>query len=186
VIHMKYLVCITGASGSIYGVRCIEELKKTNHHVHCIVSENAKEIITFEIGKNIDDVKKMTDCVYENTDLFAAPASGSFDLDAMIVVPCSLKTLSAISNGYGDTLITRAATCRLKEGKPLILVLRETPLDLPALRNTVAAKEAGATILPAMPGFYHKPKTLDDLVNFVVGKILDQLNIKHTLYQRWK
>jgi len=177
---------MTGASGSVYAVRLLEELRKAKHTVYLIVSESAKEILPFETGKTVEDLNFHVDKTYDNTDLFAGPASGSFPLDAMMVVPCSLKTLSAIANGYGDTLITRAATCRLKEEKSLILVPRETPLDLPALRNMVHAKEAGATILPAMPGFYHKPKKMDDVVDFIVGKILDQLDIKHSLYKRWK
>jgi 4-hydroxy-3-polyprenylbenzoate decarboxylase len=183
---MDILVCITGASGSMYGVRLIAELKKTKHTVHCIISESGKEILTFETGITIEHLKKHVDVYYENSDLFAAPASGSFPLDAMVVVPCSMKTLSAIANGYGDTLISRAGTCRLKEEKPLILVPRETPVDLAGLRNMVHVREAGATILPAMPGFYHKPTTIDDMVNFIVGKILDHLNIKHSLFPKWK
>lgn len=183
---MKLLVSITGASGSIYGFRLIEELVNHDHEVHLIVSESAQEILTFETGKTVDELKKMVSKYYENNDLFAAPASGSFPFDAMIVVPCSLKTLAAIANGYGDALITRAATCRLKEEKPLILVPRETPLDLPALRNMVHLKEAGATLLPAMPGFYHKPQSLENIVDFIVGKIFDQLHIKHALFKRWE
>jgi len=183
---MNILVCITGASGSIYGVRLIEELKKTNHTLHLILSDSGKEILTFETGKTVEDLKKKIDYYYENNDLFAAPASGSFQLDAMIILPCSMKTLSAIAHGYGDTLISRAATCRLKEEKPLILVPRETPIDLTGLRNMVQAREAGATILPAMPGFYHKPTTIDDMVKFIVGKIFDQLSMKHALYKPWK
>ena len=118
--------------------------------------------------------------------MFAGPASGSFKLDAMIVCPCSMKTLSAIANGYGDTLTSRAASCILKEGKNLILVPRETPLSLPFIQNIEKINLAGATILPAMPGFYYKPKEIDDIVDFIVGKILDQLNINHSLFERWK
>ena len=118
--------------------------------------------------------------------MFSGPASGSFKLDSMMICPCSMKTLSAIANGYGDTLTSRAAICTLKEEQKLVLVLRETPLDYASIKNMEKAKVGGATILPAMPGFYHKPKNIDDLVDFIVGKILDQLDIKHSLFKRWK
>jgi 4-hydroxy-3-polyprenylbenzoate decarboxylase len=123
--------------------------------------------------------------VYENDDEFAGPASGSYPVDAMIIVPCSMKTLSAVSNGYCNTLISRAASCMLKENKLLILTPRETPVDLPFLKNMMIAKQAGAVVLPAMPGFYHKPKSVEEMVDFIVGKILDQLHIAHSLYLKW-
>jgi len=183
---MKILLCIGGASGSIYGIRLLEELKKNNVEVHLVVSDGAKKIIEHETSFKFKDLKKRADYCYENNDLFAGPASGSFELDAMIVCPCSMKTLSAIANGYGDTLTSRAASCQLKEERKLVLVIRETPLDLPGIENMKKAKLAGASVLPAMPGFYHKPKKIEDLVYFIVGKILDQLGISHDLFERWK
>ena len=140
----------------------------------------------YETKHSFNDLKNKASFCYDNKNLFAAPASGSFQLDGMIVCPCSMKTLSAIANGYSDTLISRAASCCLKENKKLILVTRETPLDLPGIKNMLAAKEAGSVILPAMPGFYHKPKKIADLVDFIVGKILDQLDVNHSLFKRWK
>ena len=183
---MKILLSIGGASGSIYGIRLLEELKKSGNEVHLILSDGAKKILKLESSYTFDMVKKTADFYYDNSDLFAGPASGSFQLDGMIVAPCSMKTLSAVANGYSDTLTSRAASCCLKEGCKLILVIRETPLNLPSIKNMLAAKQSGAIILPAMPGFYHKPKRIEDLVDFIVGKILDQLDIKHSLFKRWK
>ena len=183
---MKVLLSIGGASGSIYGVRLFEELLKSKVEVHLVASDGAKKILEHETKYTYADLKKKADFCYDNDDLFAGPASGSFKLDAMLVCPCSMKTLSAIANGYGDKLTSRAAICTLKEERKLILVIRETPLDLPSIKNMLAAKQAGATILPAMPGFYHKPKKIDDLVDFIVGKILDQLEIGHSLFKRWE
>jgi 4-hydroxy-3-polyprenylbenzoate decarboxylase len=182
---MKVLLSIGGASGSIYGIRLFEELLKAGIEVHLIVSEGAKKIIEHETNYTFNDLKKKANFHYDNSDMFAGPASGSFEIDAMVICPCSMKTLSAIANGYADTLTSRAASCFLKEERKLILVPRETPLNLPSIKNMENAKLAGATILPAMPGFYHKPKKIDDLVDFIVGKVLDQLKIKHTLFKRW-
>jgi len=183
---MKILLSIGGASGSIYGVRLFEELKKTRNELHLVVSEGAKKILEHETKYTYDNLKNEADFCYENNDLFAGPASGSFHLDGMIIAPCSMKTLSAVANGYSGTLTSRAASCCLKEGRKLVLVIRETPLDLPGIKNMLSAKQAGAIILPAMPGFYHKPKKIEDLVDFIVGKVLDQLEIKHSLFKRWK
>jgi flavin prenyltransferase len=180
------LIGISGASGSIYAIRLLRFLDKTDVTVSLVVSHGAKDIIKHENDITYEEVYSLADVVYENNDLFAGPASGSFPLDGMVIVPCSMKTLSAIAHGYADTLMTRASTCMLKEKKPLILIPRETPIDFPGLQNMMLCHQAGAQILPAMPGFYHHPKTLDDLVDFIVGKILDQLRIPHNLYQRWK
>jgi 4-hydroxy-3-polyprenylbenzoate decarboxylase len=183
---MKVLLSIGGASGTIYGIRLLEELKKSNVEVHLIVTDGAIKIIEYETELKFENIKKIADFYYDNSDIFAKPASGSFQMDAMIVAPCSMKTLSAIANGYCDKLTSRAASCFLKEERKLILMIRETPLDLPGIKNMLSAKQAGASILPAMPGFYHKPKKLDDLVDFIVGKTLDQLYIKHSLFKRWE
>ena len=183
---MRLLLSIGGASGSIYGVRLLEELVKSGVELHLVVSDGGKKILEHETNYRFNDLKKKASFCYSNNDLFAGPASGSFQLDGMVVCPCSMKTLSAIANGYGDTLTSRVASCCLKEDRKLVLVVRETPLDLPGIKNMLSAKEAGAVILPAMPGFYHKPKKIEDLVDFIVGKVLDQLNIKHSLFKRWK
>ena len=183
---MKYLVSIGGASGSIYGIRLLQELQKTPHETHLVISERAKKILPNETSYALSILKTYAHVVYENTDLYAGPASGSFPLDGMIIIPCSMKTLSAIAHGYGDTLTSRAASCCLKEGRKVILVLRETPLDLPGITNMLTAKQSGAVILPAMPAFYHKPERIDDLIDFIVGKVFDQLGLPNSLFRRWK
>lgn len=183
---MRVLLSISGASGSIYGIRLLEELVRSSNEVHLIVSESGKKILEHETDYTCNDLKKKANFYYNNNDLFAAPASGSFQMNAMIIVPCSMKTLSAIANGFSDTLISRAASCCLKEGKKLVLVIRETPLDLPGIKNILAAKQSGAVILPAMPAFYHKPDEIRELINFIIGKIYDQLGLKHNLFKRWE
>lgn len=182
---MRLIVAITGASGAIYALRLLEELKKREITVFLIVSENGEKIMERECNIKRHELEKLVDRLYANDDFFSPLASGTFIVDGMVVVPCSVKSLSSIANGYADTLISRSAINCLKEGKKLILVIRETPLDLSTIRNMLLAKEGGAVILPAMPAFYHEPKTIDDLINFVVGKILDQLNIEHNLFYRW-
>lgn len=183
---MKILLSIGGASGSIYGVRLLEELIKSGVEVHLTVSNSGKRILEHETGHNYGNLKKKADICYDNNNLFAAPASGSFQLDAAVIAPCSMKTLSAIANGYGDTLTSRVASCCLKEGRMLVLVIRETPLDLPGIKNMLIAKQSGAVILPAMPGFYHKPEKIKELVDFIIGKVLDQLGLEHNLFKRWE
>ena len=183
---MKILIGITGASGSIYGIRLVEELQKIGAEIHLIVSEEAEKIIKFETDYRLKHFDKFIHKKYNNNDLFAPPSSGSFKSDGMIISPCSIKTLSSIANGYCNNLISRSALCCLKEGRKLVLVLRETPLDLISIENMKKAKINGAIILPAMPAFYHSPNNIDDLVNYIVGKILDQFNIEHNIYNRWK
>ncbi|MFQ6088974.1 MAG: UbiX family flavin prenyltransferase [Candidatus Methanofastidiosia archaeon] len=179
---MKIVLGITGASGVIYGVRLLEELRE--NEVHLIISEAGKLILKNET--NYDLSKLENSCKsYKNNDLEAPPASGSFLFDAFVVCPCSANTLSKIANGISDNLITRIASVALKEKRELVLVLRETPLSQVHLENMLKLSKLGVCILPAMPGFYHSPKTLDDLVDFVVGKILDFLGIENEKFRRW-
>lgn len=182
---MRLIIGISGASGVIYAIRLLEELKKRNVETIVVISKIAEKIMENECNMKKEDIKKLADRLYENDDFLSPLASGSFKVDGMVIVPCSVKTLSGIANGYADTVITRAAINCLKEGRRLILVLRETPLDLATIKNMLAVKQGGAVLLPAMPAFYHKPETVDDIVNFIVGKILDQLNIEHNLFRRW-
>lgn len=182
----KLLIGISGASGSLYGIRLLQILKEYPMKTYLIISSGGQSIITHETSYSLDTIRTLAERIYDDSDLLAGPASGSFQIDAMVIAPCSMKTLSAIAHGYSSTLISRSASCMLKEGRPLILTLRETPLDLCSLENMIQAKKDGAIILPAMPGFYHNPKNIDDLIDFIVGKILDQLRLDHDLFQRWK
>jgi 4-hydroxy-3-polyprenylbenzoate decarboxylase len=183
---MKFLIGITGASGSIYGIRLMQELKKIGMENYLIISEKAEDIIKYETNYTIKGIEEFAVKRYDNNDLFAAPSSGSFELNGMVISPCSLKTLSSIANGFCDNLISRSAICCLKEGRKLVMVLRETPLDLSSINNMKKAKLGGVIILPAMPAFYYLPKNIDDIIDFIVGKILDQLEIKHNMFNRWK
>lgn len=167
-----------------YGIRLLEVLNG-NVETHLIISPPGRELIEHETKVTASDVLKKATFHYEDDDFLAPVASGSFRFDAMVIVPCTMKTLSAVANGYADTLIGRAAEVTLKEGRKLILVTREMPLSLVDLNNMVKAKQAGAVIMPACPGFYNKPKTIDDLLNNVVSRILDQVGIDNELIQRW-
>jgi 4-hydroxy-3-polyprenylbenzoate decarboxylase len=156
-----------------------------NVETHLILTPAGRENILLETEYGIEYVESLASACYSHMDMDAAVSSGSFQTDGMVVVPCSMKTLAGIAHGYEENLLIRAALVTLKERRPLVLVPRETPVAIPHLKNMLLAAQAGAVILPAMPGFYHKPKTVDDLVNHVVGKILDVLGIKHELYKRW-
>lgn len=182
---MKILLSMTGASGVIYGVRLLEVLKKTPHHVSLITSEWAMRTLELETEYSQEYVSSLADVQYKNSDLAAPVSSGSYGVDATIIAPCSMKTLSNVASGNSETLIVRTADVALKERKPLLLMIRETPLSLIHLRNMVAVTEAGGILIPPMPAFYTKPATIDDLVNQSVGKVLDNLGISHELYKRW-
>lgn len=184
--HDKIVIGFSGASGIIYGIRLLEILHSINIQTYLIISEWAKKNIEIETDKNLEYVKSLSSVNYDNFRLDASVSSGSFLHDGMVIVPCSMKSLSSIANGYDDTLISRAASVTLKESRKLIIVPRETPLSRIHLENMVKLQEAGAIILPAMPGFYHKPSTIEEIIDHLVGKILDQLNIKHDLFKRWK
>ena len=179
---MRYLVAITGSSGSVYGVRLLRALKGEKM---LIVSEMGWKIIEHELRLKPEEVLVLADRAFEDSDLFAPPSSGTFAYDAMIIVPCSASTLAKIANGIADTLITRAASVCLKEGRRLILVPRETPISAIMLENELKLARLGVTILPANPGFYSGPQSVEDLVDFVVGKVLDQLGQQHDLFKRW-
>jgi 4-hydroxy-3-polyprenylbenzoate decarboxylase len=184
--YEKIVIGFSGASGIIYGIRLLEILHSINIQTYLIISEWAKKNIEIETDKTLEYVKSLSSIIYDNFKLDASVSSGSFLHDGMVIVPCSMKSLSSIANGYDDTLISRAASVTLKESRKLILVPRETPLSRIHLENMIKLQEAGAVILPAMPGFYHRPSTIDEIVDHLVGKILDQLKIKHDLFSRWK
>ncbi len=181
---MRIVVAMTGASGIMYGVRILESLKG-KAETALIMSDAARKILEIETDLRTDEIRALADRVHENDEMDAPIASGSHTFDAMIVAPCSMKTLSGIAVGYADTLITRAADVCLKEERRLILVPREAPLSLIHIENLLRVKQAGASILPASPAFYPRPEVLDDIYNFIAGRALDLLGIEHNLYKRW-
>lgn len=187
----KYIVGITGASGSIYGIRLIEELLKAGNEVHIIITDSGKKVMKYETDYDTDSLlNRFKDSssnikVHDVENLFAPTASGSFKTDGMIIMPCSMSTLGEISNGVSKNLLGRSSDVCLKERRKLIIVPRETPFNTIHLKNMINLSEAGAIILPAMPGFYHIPKSLEDIINFVVGKVLDALDIENNLFEKW-
>lgn len=181
---MRIVVGITGASGSIYGVRLLEVLSGLGHELHTVVTRSGEKVMEHECGVQREGLRRFGR-LYDVDDLFAPIASGSFRVDACAIIPCSMRTAGAISNGIADNLLTRSADVALKEGRRLILVPREAPLSAIHLDNLARLAHAGARIVPASPAFYHRPKTMDELVDFVVGKVLDVLEIPHNLFARW-
>jgi 4-hydroxy-3-polyprenylbenzoate decarboxylase len=195
----RYVVAITGASGAMYGVRTVAALLERGCTVELLVSEFGRRLLRDELGDEaaVDRLLPYLESRYgagvhqgaltlhSNRDLGATIASGSQPVRGMVIVPCSMKSLAGVAHGLSRNLVERAADVCLKERKPLVVVPRETPMSLPQLRNMVACAEAGAIVLPAMPAFYQRPRTLDDLADFLAGKILAVLGIEHDLYPAW-
>jgi len=179
---VRTIVALTGASGSVYGTRLLESLPG---HKTVIVSDDAQQIAEQETGMDRAEIEALGDAHYSNSDLAAPVSSGSFTFDAMVIAPCSASTMSKIACGIADNLITRAASVALKERRKLVLVVRETPLSTIHLSNMERLSATGAVILPACPAFYPEPRTVDDMVDFVVGRVLDVLGLENDLYKRW-
>lgn len=181
---MRVIIAVTGASGITLADKLLKFLKITKYEIHLIISESANKVIKHELPEF--HAEKLADFLYKEDDLEARISSSSYRVDAMVIIPCSMKTLSAIANGFSDNLITRSAENILKLGKRLVVVPRDTPLTLAAIDNMKKLKLAGAVILPPNMAYYYKPRTVDDVTNFFVGKILDVLDIEHKLYKKWK
>lgn len=188
----KIVVGITGASGSIYAKRLVEVLVELGIQTNVVATEKGKQVFEFELSLNLETwieelSKKYSNLKLEdNNNLFSGVASGSNKYDAVIILPCSMGTMAEISHGLSRNLLCRAADVALKEGRKLIIVPRETPLNTIHLENMCRLSKIGATIIPAMPGFYHHPKTIDDLVDFLIGKILDYIGIENNLFKKWE
>jgi flavin prenyltransferase len=199
-LRHSFAVAITGASGAIYATRTMAALLERGCHVELVVSDYGRRLLRDELGEGAaldklmdflagkygDGVRQGTMTLYSNKDLGAKIASGSQGCEGMVVVPCSMKTLAGIAHGLSRNLVERAADVMLKERRTLIIVPRETPMSLPQLKNMVLCAEAGAMIMPAMPAFYQMPQTLDDLADFMAGKILSALGFPHQLYPEWQ
>jgi 4-hydroxy-3-polyprenylbenzoate decarboxylase len=183
---LRLVVAVTGASGVIYGKRLLEVLREKKVETHLIVSKAAEKVVEHELKLAKKDLEKLATFTYNTDDLNAPFMSGSFKTDGMIIVPCTMKTLAGIACGYADNLILRAADVTIKEHRKLVIVPRETPLSVIHLRNMLTVAELDVSVVPAMPAYYHNPKKIDDLIDFMVGKILDCLGIEHKLFKRWK
>ena len=185
----RLIVGISGASGAIYGVRLLQVLRDVaGVETHLVMSQAARQTLSLETDLSLRDVQALADVVHYARDIAASISSGSFKTAGMVILPCSIKTLSGIVNSYTDTLVTRAADVVLKERRPLVLCVRETPLHLGHLRLMTQAAELGAVIMPPVPAFYHRPQTLDDVINQTVNRVLDQFDIDlpEDLFTRWQ
>ena len=183
----RIVVGISGASGALIGVRLLAALRRLGtHQTHLIVSASGAVTAAQELGVTRGDLERLADVVYNVRDIGAAVASGSFITAGMVIAPCSMKTLAGVANGFADNLLTRAADVMLKERRRLVLVARETPLNLAHLRNMTLATEMGAIVMPPVPAFYAHPKTIEDVVDHTVGRILDLFGIEHgEIARRW-
>jgi flavin prenyltransferase len=182
---MKLVIGMTGSTGVIYGVRILEVLKQYNIQTHLVITEWAKKCLAMETDYKLDHLKSLATEYSDDSNLASGISSGTYRHDGMIVIPCSMKTLSSIANGYDETLVARAAGVTLKESRKLVLVTRETPLTAINLENMLKLARLGVVILPPVPGFYTKPKSIEQIIDHTVGKCLDQFNIDHDLYKRW-
>lgn len=185
----RLIVGISGASGAIYGVRLLQVLRDVaDVETHLVMSQAARQTLSLETDYSLRDVQALADVVHDARDIAASISSGSFKTGGMVILPCSIKTLSGIVNSYTDTLVTRAADVVLKERRPLVLCVRETPLHLGHLRLMTQAAELGAVIMPPVPAFYHRPQSLDDIINQTVNRVIDQFDIElpDDLFARWQ
>jgi len=180
----RVIVGISGASGVIYGIRMLEVLQSQTE-THLIITEQAKKIIAMETQYTLDQIESLASFVHSDGDLFSPLASGSFITEGVIIIPCSIKTLSAVANCYSNSLLTRAADVNLKERRRVVLVVRETPLTSGHLRLMSQVTEMGGIILPPIPAFYHQPKTMADIIDQTIGKVLDLFSIQNSLFKRW-
>jgi flavin prenyltransferase len=182
---MKLVIGVTGSTGVIYGIRILEVLKQCKIQTHLVITEWAKKCLVMETDYKLDQLKSLATEYSDDSNLASGISSGTYRHDGMIVIPCSMKTLSSIANGYDETLVARAAGVTLKESRKLVLVTRETPLTAINLENMLKLSRLGVVILPPVPGFYTKPKSIEQIIDHTVGKCLDQFNIEHDLYKRW-
>ncbi|MDL2210407.1 UbiX family flavin prenyltransferase [Desulfovibrio sp. OttesenSCG-928-O18] len=182
---MRVIVGITGASGAVYGLRLLKELAGMDHEVHAVVSEYGWKVLDHECGVGEAVLRPLVHALYPIDDITAPIASGSFRADVMAVAPCSMRTLAAVASGLAGNLLCRAADVMLKERKNLVLAVRETPLNAIHLENMLKLARLGVGIVPASPGFYHRPETIDDLVGMVAGRIMDSMGIANNCFARW-
>ncbi|HVL77003.1 MAG TPA: UbiX family flavin prenyltransferase [Noviherbaspirillum sp.] len=184
----RLIIAITGASGTVYGVRMLEQLRASGAcETHLVMSASGALTATQELGMRRGEIEALADVVHNVKDVGATIASGSFRSEGMVIAPCSMKTLASIAHGFADNLVSRAADVILKERRRLVLLARETPLNLAHLRNMTAVTEMGGIVFPPVPAFYSQPETLDDIINHTVGRVLDLFSIPHTrLVKRWE